>query len=310
MNQTATNRPTGYLFDDDFEDTALEATTPTTTEEIRKAAHIVNGGTEQFKCPACHGTGAFHSYTGRYVGPCYKCKGKGNISKGQAAAIKGKETKRRNIEDWQETHAAEIAYMRKRAVKSEFYQSFVEKLGEYGTLTENQLALVQRDMAKDAEFYAAKKKEREATVDTAAIKALFAKAVDNAVRKPVFRAEKITVSKAPDHGQNPGCLYVTDTETDTFYGTIRGNTFEARREATPEVYEALQVLAADPEKAAIGYARKFKRCFSCGNTLRNPVSVLAVIGPICAEHWGLEGLRDAAAEEYKAMKERGEGLGS
>lgn len=34
-------------------------------EEIRKNAHIVNGGEATFKCPACHGRGTFVSYTGR-----------------------------------------------------------------------------------------------------------------------------------------------------------------------------------------------------------------------------------------------------
>ena len=60
--------------------------------------------------------------------------------------------------------------------------------------------------------------------------------------------------------------------------------------------EVLQAVAADPTAEAIRYAAKFGACCCCGRTLRNPVSVLAVVGPVCGPRWGLDHLRMAAAE--------------
>ena len=103
--------------------------TPTTTPNNR---YFTDGwldnqsdnfdGEATFKCPACHGSGRFRTYSGRDGGPCFKCKGKGNISKGQNAAIKGKATRAANVQAWQETHAKAITYINKRAAKgSTFY---------------------------------------------------------------------------------------------------------------------------------------------------------------------------------------------
>src|SRR5580704_9130342 len=33
------------------------------------------------KCPSCRGSGNFVSYSGRIVGPCFKCKGKGKFER-------------------------------------------------------------------------------------------------------------------------------------------------------------------------------------------------------------------------------------
>ena len=52
---------------------------------------------------------------------------------------------------------------------------------------------------------------------------------------------------------------------------------------------------------------KFKACCCCGKTLRNPVSVLAVVGPVCGPRWGLDHLRMAAAEMLAAERAAEEG---
>ena len=306
MNTTTQPRtPGGYTFEDGFD--ADFGTTPTTPEDIRKGAHIVNGGEAQFTCPACHGTGQFKAYTGRYVGPCFKCKGKGNITKGQNAAIKGKATKAANIAQWAADHADEITYMRKRADKgNHFYAGMLEKLAEWGKLTENQLALVTRDIAKDAEFFA-KREAAAPVIPTAAIQALFDKATEKLTKTAIFRTTEITINKAPGTGQNPGALYVKTTGDKTYCGKIVDGKF-IKKWGAPDVTEALQKVAADPTAEAIAYARKFKACCCCGKTLRDPVSVLAVVGPVCGPRWGLDHLRMAAAEmlaEEKAAEEGG-----
>ncbi len=292
MNTTTQPRtPGGYLFEDGFD---ADFGTPTTPEDIRKNAHIANGGEATFKCPACRGTGRFIAYTGRDAGPCFKCKGKGNITKGQNAAIKGKATKAANIAQWAADHAAEITYMTKRANKgNNFYTGMLAKLAEWGKLTDNQLALVERDMAKDAEFFA-KREAARPVIATDGIQALFDRAPVKLVKKPIFRTTEVTIKQAPMTGKNPGALYVTDTDTDDYLGMVKDGKWIAKW-GTRDVTEVLQKVAADPTAEAIAYARKFKACCCCGKTLRDPVSVLAVVGPVCGPRWGLDHLRMQAA---------------
>ena len=201
-HQTTTSREPGYLFGDDYEDAAFNPPAPLSTEEIKRKAHIVNGGEAEFRCPKCGGSGRYGNY-----GSCFKCSGSGKVGKRVAAAAKGKETKQRNIEAWQDEHRAEIAYVHKRADKgSTFYAGFVEGLTTYGTLTERQLEMVQRDIAKDEEFWAKKRAEREAAapvVPTQAIEALFAKATEKLAKTAIFRTTEITIKKAPATGAEP-----------------------------------------------------------------------------------------------------------
>ena len=293
MNQAATTKgPTGYFADQ------FDAPIPTNEEVIRQNAHIVNGGEATFQCPACKGSGRFRSYAGRDVGACFKCKGKGNVGKGVIAAAKGKQTKLANQAKFQADNADAIAYLRKRADKgSTFYQGFLAKLTEYGTLTEGQLALVYKDMAKDAEFFAKKKADREAAapvVATEALEALFDQAKVKLAKVAIFRTVDVTISRAPANGRNAGALYVKDTETGEYCGKIVAGKYHAKY-GTKDVTEALQRVAADPTAEAIKYGMKFKACCCCGKALYNPVSVLAIVGPVCGPKWGLDHLRMEAA---------------
>jgi len=297
MNQAA---QTGkYLFGDDYEDVNFNAPAPTSAEDIQKNAHIVNGGTQEFKCPACRGGGRFITYTGRDGGPCFKCKGKGNVSKGVIAAAKGKATKAANELKWRDEHKAELAYMHKRADKgNNFYAGMREKLNAYGTLTENQLKAIQTDIDKDDAFWKAKKAEQDAArpdVPTAALETLFNQAKVKLAKVAIFRTVDITINKAKATGVNPGALYVKKTDGGEYCGKIVNGKWIAKWGA-PDVTEALQKVAADPTAEAIAYALKFKACCCCGQALYNPVSVLAVVGPVCAPKWGLDHLRLAAAK--------------
>jgi hypothetical protein len=287
-------------FLDDLDDGAnFAATERTTVEEIQKNAHIANGGTQEFKCPACRGGGRFITYTGRDGGPCFKCKGKGQITKGQNAAIKGKATKLANQLKWRDENKAAITYMHKRAEKgNNFYAGLIAKMNEFGTLTENQLRMVQTDIDKDDAFWKAKKAEQDAarpTVPTAALEALFNQAKVKLAKTAIFRTVDITINKAKATGVNPGALYVKKTDGGEYCGKIVNGKWIAKWGA-PDVTEALQKVAADPTAEAIAYALKFKACCCCGQALYNPVSVLAVVGPVCAPKWGLDHLRLAAAK--------------
>jgi ribosomal protein L37AE/L43A len=282
---------------DDF-DTAPRATArPAATERL----HVANGGYSQHACPRCNGTGTFRGYARTFR--CNACAGSGKVGARVVAAAKGRETRERNEAERKAAFIMEnndaLIYMVRRAERSEFYAGLVSKFQTYGTLTDNQLAAVQRDMAGEPARLAAFKAQRDAKggeVSISAIEALFATATDNDIKRPVFRAGGIEISKAPLHGANAGALYVKSDEG-TYLGKIVGARFHASREAGPETLGTLQAVAADPTAEAIRYARLTGRCSCCGKGLVDPVSIRAGIGPVCAENWGLDYRRDMAREE-------------
>jgi hypothetical protein len=298
-----------YLFEEGFDaDFNAAPVAEIDSAAIKKRAHIANGGegTETFTCPACRGRGRFISYAGRDVGPCFKCKGTAKISKGQNAAIKGKATKEANRAAWMQENLDAVMYANKRRDKgSTFYQSLIQSLDAHGTWTENQMAMIRRDMAKDAEFFAKKKAEREAAapkVEMSAIEALFAKAVNNDVKHPVFRASELTLAQAKPNSRNPGAIYVTQTVpgkavSGTYLGKIVDGRFHAYGNPPADTASHLMAIAANPDKEALRYVSNFSACGVCGTAVIDPVSVRSVIGPVCARKWGLEYLREAAREE-------------
>lgn len=273
--------------------------------EIRANAHVVNGGEATFQCPACKGSKVFRSYTGRLVGACFKCKGAGTVSKRTNAAAKGIETRKANIAKWREEHRAEVQYIQDKANAGfRLMASLQNKLREYDTLKEADIATVRKYMAEDAARAETRKQEREdaaPVVSLSAIDKLFATATENAVKRPVFRADGITLSKAAATGNNPGALYVKSNDG-VYYGKIAGGKFYATREAPRDAGERLLAIAADPLAESIKYARKTGNCGCCGRGLVDPISILAGIGPICAEKYGLDYLREVGADQYAELK--------
>jgi hypothetical protein len=286
----------------------------TTNEEIRKNAHMVNGGEQSFSCKACNGRGKFVSYSGRIVGDCFKCKGKGRVTARQLSAQRGVQTRKENDAKWQQENADVIAYAR-RAADGGFrvMGRMIEKLEENGRWSAADLAYVAKFKQQDDDRNAAraaaraeeeqKRKDNAQTVELSAIAALFATAIDNQIKRPIFRAETLELSRASEHSKNAGALYVTRRDEEgTYLGMLKDGKFIARREATQADVDALLAIAADPTAESIKYARRTGRCGCCGKQLVNPVSILAAIGPICASKWGLDFRRELAATEYANMK--------
>src|SRR5262249_53618756 len=103
-----------------------------------------------------------------------------------------------------------------------FLDEMQVKLNQYGALTEPQVAAVRRVAAKVAERREEKGQEREAarqTVDLSPIRAMFEAARESGHKAPIYRAAGLVISRAPDHGRNPGALYVK-TEDDEYLGKI------------------------------------------------------------------------------------------
>lgn len=281
-------------FDDLDTDPMADAAYPAVAlrdEAIRKAAHIANGGEATFSCPKCNGTGRF----GRY-GQCFKCDGSGKVSKRVAAAAKGMQTRAANLAEAKEAflaeHGALITGLREIASWHNFAASLIEQFDDRGSLSDRQIEAGRGALARVAERREQKRREANAqaaeksgTVGVDAINALFATAIGNGLKKPIFRTERLTIKPAKKYADT---LYVTDRALGGEYvGKIVNGRFLARREAQPDTLNLLCTIASDPMKAAVEYGRSTGSCGCCGRELTDPISVANGIGPICQERWGL-----------------------
>ena len=282
----------------------LTGRAPTIADQHKEAARTRHWATEttEERCPDCRGSGRFRSYTGRDVGACFKCKGTGSLTRGQVAKAKGDATKAEKAAAWAADHADVIEYLNARTNWG-FANSMREAIETYGSLTDKQLAAVRKCMIADAERYEAKKAERAAEVDTksgevdvSAIQALFARAVSNDLKKPMFRTEHLTIKASK---RNNAVLFVT-SPSDVYLGKIVEGKFIARWEATADTIEQLRMIAADPQAEAVKYGRQTSCCGICGRGLVDPISIRTGVGPVCAERFGFSFARELAADGIKA----------
>lgn len=97
---------------------------------------------------------------------------------------------------------------------------------------------------------------------------------------------KLVFSRAPDHGKNPGAIYVKESSNSGIYlGKIANGKFFKSFDCTRAQVDAVMAACADPENAAIAYGKTFGVCSCCGRDLTDPASVERGIGPICADNF-------------------------
>ena len=256
-------------------------------------------------CPACKGSGRFRSYTGRIVGECFKCKGKGKLvfktsTETRAKATEARATKadqaRIELQDrkaaWVRDNAEAFAWMREKEESFDFAASMLEAFNRYGRLTDNQLAAVLRCMARDAERAEARKRdaaERAANapaVDVSVIEKAFASAQANGIKRPRMMLDGIKFSLAPAHGRNAGALYVVRRSDDQYLGKIMDGRFTRARDCTAEQEAEIVRIASNPHAEAVAYGQRTGVCCICSRELTNHASIDAGIGPICATKYG------------------------
>lgn len=253
-------------------------------------------------CQKCGGRGQFVSFSGRVLGPCFACKGKGknefktsaaDRAKARDGAAKRVETKKaRSFEEFKAAHRAEAEWIVASAPKFEFAASMRDAIEKFGDLTAGQLAAVQKCVAREA----ARAVERAArianapTVDTSAIEAAFATARAAAAQDReglkwlALRLDTFKFSDAPAKGQWAAAIFVK--EGDTKLGRISGGKF-SRSFACDDATEARVVAAiANPAEAAKAFGQRTGECSVCGRELTNKDSRALGIGPICAERFG------------------------
>lgn len=189
-------------------------------------------------------------------------------------------------------------------------------------LSKKQIAAAQRMKAKKKEDHIVVIKD-----DLQPLRQVFEIAVQNGYAQPKYRAEGVVITRAPDHGRNPGALYIKSAHDGSYGGKVIGTTFyPASRNAAfafftldrkqdesddewservennlawrdPETVDeytvsqtaaqALSIIADNPLAAAVRFGENAGRCACCGRKLTNKVSVKRGVGPICADKWGL-----------------------
>lgn len=245
-------------------------------------------------CPKCRGTGRFVGWSGRSIGQCFTCKGKGKQTfktspeKRQQAKAGAADRKARDQQAALEAFKADFPDIWKWMDGSDFafavsLRASVEK---YGSLTQAQIdaargAIAKRDAARAA---AQDRKENAPAITMDKIEEAFATARANGLRKIKVRFVGLTFKPAKSDSANAGALYVKEGEQ--YLGKIMGGKFMASRECGAERTAKILEIARDPKAAAVAHGKLTGSCSCCGRELTDPVSVENGIGPICQAKFG------------------------
>ncbi len=253
-------------------------------------------------CPKCRGTGRFVSYSGRVLGECFACKGKGTrqfktnaaqrAQNRAAVAVRKASKAEQALADFAAQHPAEWSWIEASRATFGFAQSMHDAIQKFGSLTENQLGACSRAAAKNAARQADRAAAQIARVEAAPVVSMakllaaFGAANASGLRSPKLRVAGLVISPAKAASANAGSLYVKAGET--YLGKIlpKGK-FLRSRDCRDEDEAQLLVVAADPLAAAVAYGKETGICSCCSRELTNAVSIELGIGPICRAKWGL-----------------------
>tara|TARA_R110002020_G_C16195991_1_gene765865 strand:+ start:242 stop:1123 length:882 start_codon:yes stop_codon:yes gene_type:complete len=279
-------------------------------EMLRETEHLSVDNAQKTKptpkkkhpCVRCGGTG---NYKGVRVhqsrSDCFTCKGKGYFLSSQEDRQKAKVARQKkksadisnNREAFIKAQPEIAEYIWAHTKDSDFFVSLWESVGKYGELTENQLRAVHNSIAREADYLDKKKEEAKpkAKVDLAGIRKPLTSAKETKLVKPVLRtideeSEKVFIfSLAKPDSKNPNFVYVK--EDGKYLGKISldGEFFGWN---TPKAsVEALIRVSEDVSNATIKYGRKTGQCGCCGRGLTKEISILAGVGPVCADKYGI-----------------------
>jgi len=254
-------------------------------------------------CKDCGGSGNFISYAGRLVGPCFKCKGAGQIGFKTSPEQRQKvaETKQAKlaakIAAWVSAHTEEFEWMTARAARgNNFAMNMLDSLSKYGDLTEGKLNGVRKGIVHDQ--LAAEERAailaRAPDIDSAPLAKLelaFATALENQIKYPKLRLDTFIFSPVQS-GKNKGSIYVkhtTETGRDgekRYLGKITDGRFIRVHGCTPEEEQRIVAAAMDPAAAAKAYGQREGVCSICARKLTKGESIDRGIWQNCSEKYG------------------------
>lgn len=281
----------------DFDDLETPVAALKTAPVATKTLYVEN-------CKKCNGVGKVTiGYNYPRSVTCFSCDGLGKHefktspeyrTKAKASAQKRKEAAQdalaAQVAVWVEQNPAEAAWIDSEAPRFEFARAMQESLNKYGSLTEKQMATVQRLTAQSAERKAQWAAEKAAAADVAPavtvekIEQAFTSAKEKGIKYPRLRLDSFVFTAAPAAGKNAGALYVKEGEE--YLGKILGGKFLKVRSCDAETESRVVAAASDPEAAAVAYGNRVGACSCCGKTLSNKASIDRGIGPICADKYG------------------------
>lgn len=254
-------------------------------------------------CKKCNGTGGFYSkYSGRRVGECFACKGKGHNTFKTAPEARAKQAVAREksrdqkYADFGVKYPEQFAWIEAKRGTLEFAGSMVAAIQQYGDLTEGQMAGVDSAITKGKQWaieaaqrhtVAAQRVETAPVISIAKVKESLDRAFSRGLKKPKLLLGDFKFTRAPDLGKNPGAVYVTKPVSqsgreDTYLGkAVTDGKFIASRDATAEQVAEILEVAADPEGSAAAFGRMTGNCACCGKKLTADESILRTIGPVC-----------------------------
>lgn len=253
-------------------------------------------------CEKCRGAGVIvFGYVKKRQGKCFACNGRGYFRTSTADRAKAR-TNAKARRDAQATLCQSAAreylaqnqdvaawFQRQLARGNEFAQSLNDALHKYGALTENQIGAVRRSIIRDQEFAekrAAESATRPIPPFAVSLLAAFQRAHDAGLKRLNLTIGAVSFSRAPDHGKNPGCLYMKDRNTGAYLGAIeRTGALRTMREFTASHQSTLEGIGSDALAAAKLHGQQTGECSCCGRELTDPESIAAGIGPICASKW-------------------------
>lgn len=166
--------------------------------------------------------------------------------------------------------------------KNDFRMSLRKSLAQYGSLTERQVAAVERIINRP-------KPQADVSVGNAfaPLFQVFDNAKQSGLKRPQIRAGRAKVYPAGEQSKNPGSLYVKD-KWGEYLGKVtpQGDFFRARGVSDDDI-QPVYDLASDPLGTAVKYGRETGSCACCGRDLTDAQSVADGIGPICKKRFGL-----------------------
>jgi hypothetical protein len=171
------------------------------------------------------------------------------------------------------SNAPEIKWIIQHAPVNDFARSLDSYLLKHGTLTDNMLTAVRRNLSA-------------AHVDAAGVERIvtaFNNALESGLKQPKMYLGEFTF-KLATRGANKGAIFVT--EGDAYLGKVAGGKFMSTRDCSEAQTAAVLKVCADPKAAAEAYGKETGRCSCCGRELTDPVSIANNIGPICAKRFG------------------------
>jgi len=236
------------------------------------------------KCGKCRGSGRFISFTGRIVGDCFACKGRGEkVFKTSPevrarARVRAVERAAEKCNAYREANPDIAAWLDLNAGRNEFADSMIAKLRRGDDLTDNMHAALKRSAAKLAEA-----REKRAATPGSGLDLSGLPSGMYAVPGGETRL-KVQIDNVSNGGKWDGWVFVKDGAeygSGDRYGSQRpGETYKGK------IVDELRAIATDPFEASKAYGKLVGRCGVCHRPLEDENSVAAGIGPICAKKFG------------------------